>query len=532
MKNVYGYIRVSTKKQGDGVSLEVQKDVITNFAKTKNLNITKWFVEKKSASKGFRPEFSRMMADLYDKQADGFIAHKIDRMMRNRDDWASLNHLIDKDYEIHSASESINFKEPSGRFVADVQAAQATNYSFNLSREAKKGLYGRLKQGIFPFRAPLGYLDRGGGKIKAIDRLRAPLIQRAFQLYAQKGLSIRELIETMHKLGLRNWNGNKVAKNSMIKILKNPFYIGIMTVKGESYQGKHKPIIDISVYNKVQEIMSGKANARVAKHDFIFRRMLNCECGYKLVGERQKGHVYYRCHTKSCETKSMRESKVSQLIMNFLATINLSDKEKSILFDLVSKNQEQFAIRRKEILKSINLQLGVMKNKLEKITNLLIKDLLSEDQYSIEKQKILSKERELLGQRNKVSSEKSHIYQKMQNFLELANSLEKTYELGSLSEKRELLKIVTSNLQVKAQKLLISTQSPFDILLNRDIKLSCGDTKPTPRTFSQNIAYQHEMTSPIKPKPLNDKQCVKFYSSILENTHNLPDLNLSTYHEI
>ncbi len=41
MENVYGYVRVSTTKQGDGVSLEAQQDSIEQFAKSNNLTIIK-----------------------------------------------------------------------------------------------------------------------------------------------------------------------------------------------------------------------------------------------------------------------------------------------------------------------------------------------------------------------------------------------------------------------------------------------------------------------------------------------------------
>ena len=39
MKNVYGYIRVSDKKQEDGASLIEQKRIISEYAKTNNLKI-------------------------------------------------------------------------------------------------------------------------------------------------------------------------------------------------------------------------------------------------------------------------------------------------------------------------------------------------------------------------------------------------------------------------------------------------------------------------------------------------------------
>ena len=51
MKTCFGYIRVSTQKQGEGVSLEAQKDAIVAFASRQNLTISRWFEEKETAAK-------------------------------------------------------------------------------------------------------------------------------------------------------------------------------------------------------------------------------------------------------------------------------------------------------------------------------------------------------------------------------------------------------------------------------------------------------------------------------------------------
>jgi hypothetical protein len=50
----------------------------------------------------------------------------------------------------------------------------------------------------------------------------------------------------------------------------------------------------------VQGVLTGKINTRSKRHNYEFRRMLTCNCKYSLIGERQKGTVYYRCHNKQC----------------------------------------------------------------------------------------------------------------------------------------------------------------------------------------------------------------------------------------
>ena len=473
IKKIYGYIRVSTKKQGDGVSLEVQKNDIIEFARKHNLIIIGWFVEKKSASKGFRPQFNRMIEQLYSKEADGFIAHKIDRMMRNRNDWAIINELIDDGCEVLSA-DGTTLDDVNGRFMGDIQAAVATRYSSNLAEEAKKGLYGRLKQGYYPFHAPLGYLDHGAGKTKSIDPVKAPYIKQLFDLYINQGYTLRSLVDEMYKRGLRNGRGNQLSKNSIAKILKNPFYTGIMQVKGQQFKGNHKPLITMNDYNKVQSIMAGKTNTKLRKHSFLFRKMLNCKgCGYKLIGELQKGNVYYRCHIEDCKTTSIRESTVTYFTENMLKTIQIGEREAETMQRMLLELKSNWLKTQKELLQSINLRLGSLGVRLHRITDLLIDGTLNKEHYELEKRKILAQQQELNDQQNVVSSEKTKFFKKMQDFLELAKKPILLYDLANYDEKRELLENLTSNFQIDGKRVVFTMVSSFFGLANRDV-LSFG----------------------------------------------------------
>lgn len=194
MKSCFGYIRVSTQKQGEGVSLEAQKEAITAFASRQNLHVIEWFAEKETAAKSGRPIFTRMLKLLDRGKATGLIIHKIDRSARNLKDWAIISDLSDKGIDVHFATESLDFRSRGGRLTADIQAVIAADFIRNLREETKKGIDGRLKQGLYPFRAPIGYLDNGGGKPKTPCPVKGPLIKRLFTLYASGSHSLRSLL--------------------------------------------------------------------------------------------------------------------------------------------------------------------------------------------------------------------------------------------------------------------------------------------------------------------------------------------------
>src|SRR3569832_103028 len=170
MKEFYGYIRVSTVKQGEkGVSLPEQKDAISRFAERNGLRISQWFEERVTAAKRGRPVFNEMLRLLKAHKAAGVVIHKIDRSARNLRDWADLIELSDRGIEIQVATENLDLRSRGGRLSADIQAVVAADFIRNLREETRKGFYGRLKQGLYPLAAPVGYLDRGRGKPKEPD---------------------------------------------------------------------------------------------------------------------------------------------------------------------------------------------------------------------------------------------------------------------------------------------------------------------------------------------------------------------------
>ena len=145
MGTYFAYARVSTPRQGErGVSLPEQRSAIERYARSHGLEITRWFEERQSASQTGRPEFFEMLRLLRRRIVQGVIIHKIDRSVRNLEDWADVGKLVDAGVEIHFANENVDLKTVAGRLSADIQAVVAAHYSRNLREEVKKGLYGKI----------------------------------------------------------------------------------------------------------------------------------------------------------------------------------------------------------------------------------------------------------------------------------------------------------------------------------------------------------------------------------------------------
>lgn len=316
MTSYIAYLRVSTIRQGEtGVSLSEQRLDIQSYAHVHNIRITRWFTEIQSAASNRRPIFRRVIELLRSRQAAGLIVHKIDRSARNLADWSTLGTLLDTGADIRFVRDNLDLRSRGGRLAADIQAVIAADYVRNLREETRKGIRGRFRQGLYPLQAPLGYVNNGRGRVKTLDACAAPIVADAFRSYATGLCTIRNIRVQSHMKGLRNGRGRPVSINGWSRLLRNPFYAGILRLRstGEEFQGKHQPLVSLDCFDHVQQALRTRRSSRHApvKHHFRYRRLLQCrKCGRVLVGERQKGRVYYRCHALICKGDSVREDRI------------------------------------------------------------------------------------------------------------------------------------------------------------------------------------------------------------------------------
>lgn len=484
LKSCFGYIRVSTTKQGtQGVSLIEQRGAILRFAGQKGLDIIEWFEEQETAAKRGRPRFNQMLRRLRRGEATGVVIHKIDRGARNLRDWLELGELTEAGVSVHFANESLDLGSRGGRLSADIQAVVAADFIRNLREETRKGFYGRLKQGFYPLPAPVGYLNRGKAKAKEIDPVNGPFVFKTFELYATGRFGLDSLREKVFEMGLRNQNGGKISRNGVSRLLRNPFYIGLMRLKstGEIFAGNHEPLVTKRLFDRVQAILDGKLSLRTTKHDFLFRRLLSCQtCGYALIGERQKGYVYYRCHTPACPTTSVREENVDSMMTACLKELEFTAEQRSYFKQKVAAMKETAMDRRGDEQISMQLKLSKVAERLQRLTDAFLDGTIDHAVFEERKGSLLVERKQLEDASATVQTNSmSDILAKI---LERADSAWLSYEVGILDEKREILESLTSNRLVLGKNGFVELSQPFLGMVKCRKDDGCDPPGAVPRT--------------------------------------------------
>lgn len=490
-KTFFAYIRVSTVKQGvHGSSLQEQRGAIEAYAQRNGISIVEWFEERQTAAKRGRSVFARMLKSLERGGAHGIVIHKIDRSARNLRDWADLADLIDRGAEIHFAHDALDLRSRGGRLSADIQAVVAADFIRNLREETRKGFYGRLKQGFYPLRAPVGYLDQGRAQAKAIDPMRGPLVRQAFELYATGDYPFHKLQAELRRRGLRGRNGNIISLNGLTTLLNNPFYMGLIRIRktGESFAGVHPPLITKALYDRAQGTLRGKRVGIPYKHDFLFRRLIRCSgCGRSLIGERQKGrYIFYRCHTVACPGACLTEATIDKHVRDLLEPLRFDAEEFRDLRDMVDERASGLTNERAEREATIRLLIAKCDERIVRITDAMIDGLIDKETFDLRNAAILAEKRGFRDQLEQIASAPS-LADRIREKIELANMAYLNYENGNYAERRDLLLSLTSNFCGSGKSPAITLKSPFQEYLNWRISRHCDPCRDEPRTRANQI---------------------------------------------
>ncbi len=235
---------------------------------------------------------------------DYVIVHKIDRLARNRRDDVEIDLVIrSSGARLVSASENIN-DTPHGKLIRNIMADFAQYYSDNLATEAKKGARQKAKFGGTPYKPPIGYLtarERIEGReirIVSTDADRAPLVRWAFTAYATGNYTMQEITDELDERGLRYEPSRKLpsramAKNAVNNMLRNRYYLGMVSYEGVLYAGRHEPLVDETTFEAVQAIMAARtlSGEKPKQRPHYLKGRLFCGyCGTRLGISFSKGH--------------------------------------------------------------------------------------------------------------------------------------------------------------------------------------------------------------------------------------------------
>lgn len=330
------------------------------------------------------------------------------------------------------------------------------------------------------------------------------MIRELFDLYATGTHSIRSLREEMTNRGLRNTRGKPLSKHGIEVILANPFYCGLAKVRatGEVFQGCHEPLIRTATFERVQVIKQGKAGKKVTRHNHAYRGLFRCAlCSYAMIPERQKGRVYYRCHTVDCRTTAVREDQIEQVVLDELRKVAFTPEQIQVFDEEVSLWPERDG--NVERLKAKELQLAQVQSRLDALTDALLDHLVDEHTFRTKKQALILQRQNLQEEVCDLMATNPH-WPNLQKFLERAKDLALHYDSANRSEKRQIVEMTTSNRTVSGKEIGLEPQAWLHSLQDLSAVPFGEHQRPNSRTLYNMRDELTEASQTIEAQQLFD----------------------------
>ena len=480
-KKFFLYARKSTDEpERQVLSIEAQMFELREYAKKEGLNVVREFVESKTAKEPGREIFNEMVASIEKNEAKGILAWHPDRLARNSIDGGRIIYLVDTGKITTLKFPTFWFDPtPQGKFMLSIAFGQSKYYVDNLSENIKRGIRQKLRNGIWPAWAPLGYINDKNNRCIVVDKEKAKYIKRAFEMYATGEYPLAQIRKIINSLGLVGKKGKLLSVSNYQYILKNPIYYGIIKYNGEIYDGKHKPIITKKLFDKCQEVMKQKSKPKGRKlKPYVYRGFFRCgKCGCFITTETQKGHNYLRCTKRKnpCSQRYTREEIITSQAKEKIKKVSLSSAWVNASINQFEKEKSEVTQAEGSFAQKMQNELVKIETKLDRLLDLQLEGNLSQTEYAIKKQKLILAKKDLEEKISAFGRKSNNRFELAIAFLKDANQAEKYAQQENPERIRDFLKKIGSNFRIADRTLACDYKKPWIIAEKYHAEALCAE---------------------------------------------------------
>jgi len=387
--NIAAYCRVSTKKDDQLNSLEVQKKFFEDYATKYGYNLTKIYADEGISGTKIknRKEFLQMMQDSDKKMFDMVAVKDISRLARNAVDFLQgIRQLKDKGIVCNFVNSSLTSQD--SEMVLGVLALVAQEESANTSKRIKSSkqtnaLKGRVPSIVYGYdKIPGDYFNM------TINKSEAQTIRRVYDLYVNENYGSSQIAGLLNKEGILTKRSCEWTQSSVMRLLKNPVYTGqiingkveikdfltgVRTAKNPEdwhiVQRDNLRIIDDELFGKAQDLLEKRVNDYKLDHKrqsnkHIFSTLIKCKsCGYsfqRVSREYVNTYNYWVCGGRNkrgagtcMNNKTVREDELLAKIKDYLK--DLLNKKQDYVEEAITAFKKIYKPKDEDILNEKSL---------------------------------------------------------------------------------------------------------------------------------------------------------------------------------
>ena len=329
------YVGVSSQEQKlHGLSIEAQKQKLTEYAEKHNLKIVEWYIDEGvSATRPIakRPALQRMGNDARDKKFSRILIIRIDRFFRSVSEYHEFMKLISP--VIWTATEEkYDLSSANGRAFVNMKLTIAELESGTTGERIKIVNDYKVKSGMplygtrsMPFCYAVEQVSEDSKTKHVVKRNEDIMTDLIAHVMVNK--TIRGAMTYIN-----NKYGTSLRYNAVANVLRNTMIYG-------SYKGNPnycEPYVTKEMFDEIQQIVERTPRTSTEEYPYIFTGLIRCpKCGGTLSGavhvcKAANGRSYryygYRCHKhrihKRCDfTFIVFENKFEKLMLDRIEEI-------------------------------------------------------------------------------------------------------------------------------------------------------------------------------------------------------------------
>lgn len=399
------YLRKSRKdleiETREGIKvLDKHEKILIDLASKKGYSVKKLRKEIASGdSLAYRPQMVKLLEEVNAGCYDGIMCMDLDRLGRGdmEEQGVILKSLRKNNTKIITPHKVYDLSNEWDEEYSEFEAFMARKELKLITRRLQRGRIKSIEEGNYLApRAPYGYRiekEKGERYLVAVEP-EASVIQQIFDWYTEKFLEKRlgagEIASRLNSLEYDSPEGRKWNKGTVLFILKNPVYTGIIRWGSNNetieVEGKHSPLISKECFDRAQAIMKEKNNSKSYRSKYLTNPLAGlviCSlCRRSMVYRPYSGgrEPHLTCYNSQCENKSAKYKHVEKKLLIVLEKW-LEGYER--IFKNYLKTKPNKKLKQKSASK---ISLGKIKERLKelKVQKENIHDLLEKGIYSDE----------------------------------------------------------------------------------------------------------------------------------------------------
>jgi len=404
------------KNLGEGETLLKHRKALLKFANEQNLNIVEIKEEIVSGDNLlFRPKMLELLKEVENKMYTGVLVMDIDRLGRGgmKDQGIILDTFKESNTKIITPLKTYDLNNEIDEEMTEFKTFFSRRELKTINRRMQGGRIRSAEDGNYiATNPPLGYNITYINKNRTLEvnEEESKIIKIIYNMYSE-GHGAGFITNYLNALGYKTKTNGAFNSSSILFILKNPIYIGQITWRKKEIKkskdstkltlsktrdksewiiskGKHEPIIDESLFYKVQNLIKNKSNSPCKHTKEVVNPLAGiiiCSvCGKKMTLRTLRGVQRLICTNNKCSNKSIRfnyventlVTELKKYLQNYKIKLNTLNKEKNIKIYIHQLNL-------------LTKELSTLQKQKNKLYDLLERQVYTEKMF-LERSKIIS----------------------------------------------------------------------------------------------------------------------------------------------